>query len=64
VLPENTSCAIVAPVGMKGVLIAGGDTQRGFTKIDQAWITAIADKLDDTLEINAPTGIGFKRKAS
>lgn len=59
-LPSQTSCAIVAPVGSKGVLIAAGDVQRGFSKVDQAWISNIADKLDDTLSLDAPTGVGFQ----
>eukprot|EP00892_Ulva_mutabilis_P009259 jgi/Ulvmu1/6705/UM030_0037.1 len=60
ILPGNTSCAIIAPIGKKGVLIAGGDTQRGFGRIDQAWISTIADKLDDTFENFGPGGSGFK----
>lgn len=60
VLPASTSCAIIAPIGSRGVLIAGGDTQRGFGRIDQAWISTIADKLDDTFENYGPGGGGFK----
>ena len=54
---------IVAPIGDRGVLIAGGDTQRGFGKVDQAWISTIADKLDDTFETLGPGGVGFKGKS-
>lgn len=31
-------------------MLVGGDTQRGFSQVDQAWVTSIADKIDDTLE--------------
>ena len=54
---------IVAPIGSRGVLIAGGDTQRGFGKVDQAWISTIADKLEDTFETSGPGGVGFKSKS-
>lgn len=49
-LPENTQAAIIQPIGSEGVLIAASDTQRGFTRLDQAWASTIADKLDATLE--------------
>jgi hypothetical protein len=52
---------IIAPIGNRGVLIAGGDTQRGFGKVDQAWLTTIADKLDDTFETLGPGGAGFSK---
>ncbi|XP_050236976.1 protein COFACTOR ASSEMBLY OF COMPLEX C SUBUNIT B CCB4, chloroplastic isoform X2 [Mercurialis annua] len=42
--PSNTQ-----PLGDKGVAIIGGDTIRGFTTSDQAWITFIGEKLDATL---------------
>ena len=38
------------PMGDAGVLIAATDTVRGFSALDQAWLAAIADKLDATLE--------------
>jgi hypothetical protein len=50
-LPANVSCAIIAPIGTQGVAIFGGDTQRGFSPIDQAWISSVCDKLDDTLQL-------------
>ncbi|KAA6419886.1 MAG: cofactor assembly of complex C [Trebouxia sp. A1-2] len=49
-LPENTQAAIIQPIGSKGVLIAASNTQRGFTRLDQAWASTIADKLDASLE--------------
>lgn len=48
-LPANTQALILQPIGEKGMAIIGGDTIRGFTNIDQAWIAMIADKLDSTL---------------
>ncbi|XP_034604926.1 protein COFACTOR ASSEMBLY OF COMPLEX C SUBUNIT B CCB4, chloroplastic isoform X3 [Setaria viridis] len=43
------SALILQPIGDKGIAVVGGDTIRGFTSIDQAWIAMIADKLDATL---------------
>ena len=40
----------VQPIGEAGVLVAATDTVRGFSALDQAWLAAIADKLDATLE--------------
>lgn len=40
---------ILQPLGDKGIVIIGGDTIRGFTSSDQAWITLIGEKLDATL---------------
>ena len=34
-LPENTQGVLVQPIGKEGVLIAGTDVLRGFSKIDQ-----------------------------
>ncbi|GMH01646.1 hypothetical protein Nepgr_003485 [Nepenthes gracilis] len=48
-LPANTQAVILQPLGGKGILIIGGDTVRGFTTTDQAWISLIGDKLDATL---------------
>ena len=44
---------VVQPVGDTGVLVAATDTVRGFSRLDQAWLAAIADKLDATLEAAA-----------
>jgi len=49
-LAYNTQAVLVQPIGDKGVLIAASGTVRGFSKIDQVWIAAITDKLDNTLE--------------
>ncbi|RDX99541.1 Protein COFACTOR ASSEMBLY OF COMPLEX C SUBUNIT B CCB4, chloroplastic, partial [Mucuna pruriens] len=48
-LPSNTQSVILQPVGDKGIVIIGGDTIRGFTASDQAWIAYIGEKLDSTL---------------
>jgi Cofactor assembly of complex C subunit B, CCB2/CCB4 len=45
----------------EGVLLAGTDMQRGFSRLDQAWLATIADKIDSTLDDNAfsVAGQGF-----
>lgn len=48
-LPSNTQAVILQPLGDKGIAILGGDTIRGFTTSDQAWISYIGEKLDATL---------------
>ncbi|KAL0304958.1 UNVERIFIED_CONTAM: protein COFACTOR ASSEMBLY OF COMPLEX C SUBUNIT B CCB4, chloroplastic [Sesamum calycinum] len=48
-LPSNTQAVILQPLGDKGIAIVGGNTIRGFTSSDQAWITLIGEKLDATL---------------
>ncbi|KAL5552987.1 hypothetical protein UlMin_040388 [Ulmus minor] len=48
-LPSNTQAIILQPLGDKGIAIVGGDTIRGFTSSDQAWIALIGEKLDATL---------------
>ncbi|KAG2501771.1 hypothetical protein HYH03_000271 [Edaphochlamys debaryana] len=60
-LPENTQGVMVQPVGSDGVLVAGTDTIRGFSRLDQAWLSTIADKLEVSLgEAALPqTGVGF-----
>ncbi|XVF02339.1 hypothetical protein REPUB_Repub04eG0167200 [Reevesia pubescens] len=48
-LPSNTQAVILQPLGEKGIVVLGGDTIRGFTTSDQAWITYVGEKLDATL---------------
>ncbi|KAK1555931.1 hypothetical protein Q3G72_033546 [Acer saccharum] len=48
-LPSNTQAVILQPLGDKGIAIIGGDTIRGFTTSDQAWIAFIGEKLDAAL---------------
>ncbi len=49
-LPENTQGVIVQPLGEKGVMILGANVPRSYTKQDENWVTAIADKLTYNLE--------------
>jgi hypothetical protein len=49
-LPENTQGVICQPIGKQGVLILGANAPRSYTKQDENWIAAIADKLAATLD--------------
>lgn len=49
VLPPNTQGIICQPIGTAGVLILGANAPRSYTKQEEAWISAIAAKLDQTL---------------
>jgi hypothetical protein len=49
-LPENTQGVIVQPLGEKGVMVLGANIPRSYTKQDENWVTAIADKLTYNLE--------------
>jgi hypothetical protein len=51
-LPENTQGVIVQPLGEKGVMVLGANVPRSYTKQDENWVTAIADKLAYNLEKN------------
>jgi hypothetical protein len=48
-LPPNTQGVIVQPVGDRGVLILGANVPRSYTRQDERWIEAIADKVAHTL---------------
>ncbi|MFQ3680151.1 MAG: cofactor assembly of complex C subunit B [Pseudanabaenaceae cyanobacterium] len=48
-LPSNTQGVIVQPVGEHGILILGANVPRSYTRQDERWIEAIADKLAYTL---------------
>eukprot|EP00899_Mesostigma_viride_P007717 jgi/Mesvir1/16947/Mv15798-RA.1 len=48
-VPGNTQAIIVQPIGKDGVIVAVSDTVRGFTPLDQGWISEISDKLDASL---------------
>lgn len=48
-LPANTQGVICQPIGKEGVLILGANAPRSYTKQDENWIEAIADKLAVTL---------------
>lgn len=53
-LPENTQGVICQPIGSKGVLILGANAPRSYTRQDEQWIAAIAEKLDYTLSQEKP----------
>jgi hypothetical protein len=55
-LPNTVQAMIMQPLGEDGVMLVCGDTQRGFTKVDQSWISTIAEKLDVTLQSNSMDG--------
>lgn len=48
-LPENTQGVICQPIGTEGVLILGANAPRSYTRQDETWVAAIAEKLDHTL---------------
>lgn len=48
-LPANAQGVICQPVGDRGVLILAADAPRSYTRQDEAWIAAIADKLANSL---------------
>jgi len=48
-LPENTQGLICQPIGNRGALILGANAPRSYTRQDETWIGAIADKLENTL---------------
>lgn len=48
-LPENTQGVICQPLGERGALILGANAPRSYTAQDEAWVSAIADKLENTL---------------
>ncbi len=57
-LPENTQGVICQPVGKQGVLILGANAPRSYTRQDEQWIAAIADKLEYTLSQEISMGRG------
>ncbi|KAK1415696.1 hypothetical protein QVD17_31481 [Tagetes erecta] len=58
-LPANTQSVILQPLGDKGIAILGGDTIRGFTTSDQAWITLLGEKLDATLSKHMSSSVAL-----
>lgn len=48
-LPENTQGIICQPLGNRGVMILGASAPRSYTRQDEKWIEAIAEKLAHTL---------------
>ncbi|KAK9836014.1 hypothetical protein WJX81_006388 [Elliptochloris bilobata] len=53
-LPENMQGVLVQPAGEHGLLVAATDTQRGFGRLDQAWVASVAEKLDAALDSIPP----------
>ena len=51
-LPENTQGLICQPLGDKGAIIVGANAPRSYTKQDENWLEAIAEKLSVTLAAN------------
>lgn len=49
-LPPNTQGVIVQPLGARGALILGANAPRSYTRQDEAWVAAIAAKLNEALE--------------
>ncbi len=54
-LPENTQGVICQPLGNRGVMILGANAPRSYTRQDERWIGAIADKLDNSLTTAFPS---------
>lgn len=48
-LPENTQGVICQPLGKRGAMILGANAPRSYTRQDEKWISAIAAKLENTL---------------
>ncbi len=48
-LPDNSQGIICQPIGSQGILILAANAPRSYTKQDEYWITAIADKLANSL---------------
>lgn len=54
-MPENTQGLICQPIDGGGAMILGANAPRSYTRQDEAWIAAIAQKLDYTLSQFRPT---------
>ena len=48
-LPENTQGVICQPLGKRGAMILAANAPRSYTRQDEKWISAITDKLENTL---------------
>ena len=58
-IPEDTQSVVVQPIGTEGAIVFGHNQVRGFTRLDQAWLAVVADKIENTLE-----QMGFKARGS
>ncbi len=54
-LPENTQGVICQPLGRRGAMILGANAPRSYTRQDENWVAAIADKLDNSLQTGLPS---------
>jgi len=50
-LPENTQGLIIQPLGSEGLIILGANAPRSYTKQDENWVEAIANKILFTLTL-------------
>lgn len=50
-LPPNTQAVVVQPIGRQGVLILGSNRPRCYTRQEETWIAALADKLAVVLAV-------------
>ncbi|WP_448381294.1 cofactor assembly of complex C subunit B [Gloeomargarita sp.] len=53
-LPANTQAVIVQPIDGQGVLVVGAAAPRSYTRQEEGWIAALADKLAVTLAAGSP----------
>jgi hypothetical protein len=49
-LPAAAQAVVVQPLGGEGVLVCASGTQRGYSALDQRYISLIAQKVDSTLD--------------
>lgn len=63
-LPENTQGVICQPLGKKGALILGANAPRSYTRQDEQWIAAIAEKLNHSLSQQETKAEGSGQKAA
>jgi len=52
--------AHVGAPALAGCLVVGSDTVRGLSRLDQAWLATLCDKLEVSLEGWREGGVGFK----
>lgn len=50
-IPSNSQALLCQPMGKRAALILAADTPRSFTPRDEAWIEAIAQKLERSLDV-------------
>jgi predicted regulator of Ras-like GTPase activity (Roadblock/LC7/MglB family) len=48
-LPPNTQAVIVQPIDRQGLLVVGSNMPRSYSKSDEKWISALAEKLAHSL---------------